>query len=169
MVAAGRLAIVTGFAVDLNLITIHRFYRDRLMEAFLPDVDQALRNRRRGQDRRTPGHPLQTCATTRIRRAYHIINTNVVLTEVQREDLSYAGRRQLHPDAALLRQQRDGLAIDRRYMGDELTVPTAMAISGAAANPWTAAGSGVTRNPLVGMLMALMDLRLGFWVPEPER
>ena len=38
------LAIVTGWLVDLNLITIHRFYRDRLMEAFLPDVDKALRN-----------------------------------------------------------------------------------------------------------------------------
>jgi hypothetical protein len=44
-----------------------------------------------------------------------------------------------------------------------------MAISGAAANPWTASGgSGVTRNPLVGMLMALMNLRLGFWAPNPN-
>ena len=44
-----------------------------------------------------------------------------------------------------------------------------MAISGAAANPWTASGGiGVTRNPLVGMLMALMNLRLGFWLPNPN-
>jgi hypothetical protein len=54
-------------------------------------------------------------------------------------------------------------------MGDELTLPTAMAISGAAANPWTASGGiGLTRNPLVGMLMALMNLRLGFWLPNPN-
>ena len=44
-----------------------------------------------------------------------------------------------------------------------------MAISGAAANPWTGSGGvGVTRNPLVGMLMALMNLRLGFWLPNPN-
>ena len=54
-------------------------------------------------------------------------------------------------------------------MGNELTLPTAMAISGAAANPWAgSAGTGVTRNPLVSMLMALMNLRLGFWLPNPN-
>ncbi len=54
-------------------------------------------------------------------------------------------------------------------MGNELTLPTAMAISGAAANPWTGSGGvGVTRNPLVSMLMALMNLRLGFWLPNPN-
>ena len=26
----------------------------------------------------------------------------------------------------------------------------------------------MTRNPLVGMLMALMNLRFGFWVPNPN-
>jgi hypothetical protein len=56
-----------------------------------------------------------------------------------------------------------------RFVDNELTLPTAMAISGAAANPWTASGGiGVTRNPLVGMLMALMNLRLGFWLPNPN-
>ena len=53
------LAIVTGFAVDLNLITIHRFYRDRLMEAFLPDVDEALRNRTAPARQADPDHPVQ--------------------------------------------------------------------------------------------------------------
>ena len=54
-------------------------------------------------------------------------------------------------------------------MNNELTLPTAMAISGAAANPWAgSAGAGVTRNPLVSMLMALMNLRLGCWLPNPN-
>ena len=45
---------------------------------------------------------------------------------------------------------------------------TAMAVSGAAANPWTASGGvGVTRSLLVATLMALSNLRLGYWVPNP--
>ena len=100
---------------------------------------------------------------------YHIINTNLVLTESDERTLSAAGRRQLRAVAALLRQQRHRLAAHRDFVGNELTVPTAMAISGAAANPWTASGGvGVTRNPLVSMLMALMNLRLGFWLPNPN-
>ena len=50
-----------------------------------------------------------------------------------------------------------------------MTLSTAMAISGAAANPWAAsAGVGLTRNRLIGTLMALMNLRLGYWVPNPR-
>jgi hypothetical protein len=32
-------AFASGFFVNLNETTLHRFYRDRLMEAFMPDVD----------------------------------------------------------------------------------------------------------------------------------
>ena len=51
-----------------------------------------------------------------------------------------------------------------------MTLPTAMAISGAAANPNTGVGGvGLTRNPLVSILMALLNLRLGYWAQNPLR
>ena len=54
-------------------------------------------------------------------------------------------------------------------MGDRLTMATAVAISGAAANPnANVGGEGVTINPVVGFLMALLNIRLGNWVPHPE-
>ncbi len=53
-------------------------------------------------------------------------------------------------------------------MNDELTLPTAMAISGTAASPWLGGRSGVTWNPFISALMALVGLRLGFWVPNPR-
>ena len=103
-----------GSAVDLNLITIHRFYRDRLMEAFLPDVDQALRNGTAPAEAGRLRPPCPACATRHGRSGpYHIINTNLVLTKSDERTYRHAGRRQLHPVAALLRQQRDWLAADR--------------------------------------------------------
>ena len=36
------LALATGWHVNLNYISIHRFYRDRLMESYMPDIDSAL-------------------------------------------------------------------------------------------------------------------------------
>ncbi len=36
--------LVLGFMVNLNYISIHRYYRDRLMESYLPDSDSAQAN-----------------------------------------------------------------------------------------------------------------------------
>ena len=50
-----------------------------------------------------------------------------------------------------------------------MTLPTAVAISGAAANPNTGVGGeGATRNKLLSLLMSLLNLRLGAWVPNPK-
>ncbi|UCF19141.1 MAG: hypothetical protein JSU87_14610, partial [Gemmatimonadota bacterium] len=49
-----------------------------------------------------------------------------------------------------------------------MTLSTAMAISGAAVNPDTGvAGGGVTRDKLVSALLSLLNLRLGYWAPNP--
>jgi hypothetical protein len=163
------LALLTGRVVDLNLITIHRFYRDRLMEAFLPDVDKALRNQT------APAHDADSatlssmCDGERPAGPYHIINANLVLTESDERTYRIRGGDSFILSPLLCGSNATGWQPTDDYVGDELTLPTAMAISGAAANPWTGSGGvGVTRNPLVAMLMALMNLRLGFWLPNPK-
>jgi hypothetical protein len=163
------LAIATGWAVDLNLITIHRFYRDRLMEAFLPDVDQALQNKTAPARQADSAALSSMCDHDRPVGPYHIINTNLVLTKSNERTYRIRGGDSFILSPLYCGSNATGWQPTKEYMGDELTLPTAMAISGAAANPWTASGgSGVTRNPLVGMLMALMNLRLGFWVRNPN-
>jgi hypothetical protein len=163
------LAIATGLAVDLNLITIHRFYRDRLMEALLPDVDKALRNETDAAQQADCATLSSMCDPGGAGGPYHIINTNLVLTESDERAYRMRGGDSFILTPLFCGSNATGWQPTRDYMGDELTLPTAMAISGAAANPWTACGgTGVTRNPLVAMLMALMNLRLGFWVPNPN-
>ena len=163
------VAIGTGLAVDLNLITIHRFYRDRLMEAFLPDVDRALRNETAPAQRADRAALSAMCDPRRTVGPYHLINTNLVLTESDERTYRLRGGDSFVLSPLYCGSNATGWQPTAQFIDNELTLPTAMAISGAAANPWTASGGiGVTRNPLVGMLMALMNLRLGFWLPNPN-
>src|SRR5207248_1873874 len=55
----------------------------------------------------------------------------------------------------------------KEFIGNDLTLATAMAISGAAANP--DAGGDLLRNRFVALLMALANVRLGYWVANPGR
>jgi hypothetical protein len=169
LLGAVIVAIGTGLAVDLNLITVHRFYRDRLMEAFLPDVDQALRNRTGPAQHADSAALSRMCDPRRTVGPYHIINTNLVLTESDERSYRLRGGDSFILSPLYCGSNATGWQPTAQFVDNELTLPTAMAISGAAANPWTASGGiGVTRNPLVGMLMALMNLRLGFWLPNPN-
>jgi hypothetical protein len=170
LIGAIVVAVASGWFVDLNLITIHRFYRDRLMEAFLPDVDQALRDQTAPARDADSATLSSMCDPDRPVGPYHIINTNLVLTKSNERTYRIRGGDSFMLSPLYCGSNATGWQPTEDYMGDELTLPTAMAISGAAANPWTASGGvGVTRNPLVSVLMALMNLRLGFWVPNPNR
>jgi hypothetical protein len=167
--AAFILAIVTGFAVNLNLISFHYFYRDRLMEAFLPDVDQALRNRMAPARQADSATLSSMCDHRHPVGPYHIINASIVLNKSNERAYRLRGSDNFILSPLYCGSNATGWQSTGRYMGDELTVPTAMAISGAPALPWLGNGStAVTRNPLVRNVMALMNLRSGYWVPNPN-
>ncbi len=159
------ISLVTGWYVNLNYISIHRYYRDRLMEAFMPCPN-------------TDGKPSAAIKANkaklsdmcRTRAPYHLINTNVIL--VNSDDSRWRVR---GGDAFLLSPKYCGSTATgwRKtvcYMQkDPLTLATAVAISGASANPNTGAGgSGPTRKPLLSLLMSLLNVRLGYWVPHPN-
>jgi len=55
------------------------------------------------------------------------------------------------------------------FAGGSITLPTAVAISGAAANPDSGvAGKGLTTNHIVSILMNIFNLRLGYWTTNPD-
>ena len=50
-----------------------------------------------------------------------------------------------------------------------MTLASAMAISGAAINPSAGCGGeGITRAPMLSVLMGLLNFRLGYWVSNPK-
>jgi hypothetical protein len=165
LVIAG--VVLTGWFVNLNLFGIGRMDRDRLMEAFMPNP-QAVNNSRwelateadvtfftqvSGPDQWGP---------------YHIINANAVL--VDSANAKYRGR------------AGDNFIMSHLYCGGdatgfhpmealsdgEMTLATAVSISGAALNPNAAnSGQGATRNRLVSFLLTFWNIRLGFWIQNP--
>ena len=163
------VAVVTGIVVDLSLITVHRFYRDRLMEAFLPDMDKALANETAPAGQADAAALKAMCPPDHPVGPYHIINTNLVLIESDDRTYRLRGGDSFMLSPLLCGSNATGWQPTDRFMDGELTLLTAMAISRAAANTWTASGGvGVTRSLLVATLMALLNLRLGFWAPNPR-
>ena len=169
MIGLFFFAVATGWFVNLNYITIHRFYRDRLMEAFLPDVGHAIGNRTCPAKRADPARLSEMCSEMHAVGPYHIINANLVVTQSNERTLRLRGGDSFILTPRYCGSNATGWCPTDRYMADGMTLASAMAISGAAANPWAGSGgSGVTRNPLVSTLMALANLRLGYWAPNPR-
>jgi hypothetical protein len=200
--AAAVLALF-GWWPNANYVSLHRFYRDRLMELFLPDMrkiqsslddvseagvvasppgDAALLGNLCGvragvaaHEARTdeaPAHALlgvQGAQGSVLNGPYHLINANMVL--VASKHPSYRGR---GGDNCLLSplycgSRATGWKRTDATPGVGLTLATAMAISGAALSPNAApGGQGYTRQPVLSVLMGMLNLRLGYWLRNPN-
>lgn len=173
----GVLALVAAVFVNLNHASLGRMYRDRLMEAFLPDAT-SIKNNVWDFAWQANGALLADMCKAKdaaMRKPYHLINTNVILTGSKKEKFRRRGGDSFVLSPLYCGSDATGFVTTKRFMRKKnktnggLTLATAMAISGAAVNPHTAvAGKGPTRGPLVSMLMTVFNLRLGAWVSNPK-
>lgn len=165
------IPIGIGFAVNINFITLHRYYRDRLMELFMPTLARATANR--------PAQPAEEANTTYIQQIcnyfgdavgpYHIINTNIMLPGSKITKFRGRGGDNFILSPLYCGSSATGWQRSDKYINGKFTYPTAMAVSGAAVNPNTGAdGEGPTRNPLLSVIMGFLNLRLGVWVENPN-
>jgi hypothetical protein len=162
------LAVLTGHYVNVNLISVHRYYRDRLMEAFLPDPPAGGVNGRfvySGVAEAADVGKLHAFAA-RPTGPYHLVNTNVILVDSPDETWRARGGDSFVLSPLLCGSSATGWCRTDVFLGGDLSLATAMAISGAAANPY--AGGGLFRNRPVAVLMSLVNLRLGYWVGHPD-
>ncbi|MGE5215325.1 MAG: hypothetical protein ACM3NN_16735, partial [Nitrospirota bacterium] len=101
---------------------------------------------------------------------YPIINTNVVLVNSGNLKYCLRGGDSFALTPLYCGSNATGWTSTKTFAGGAVTLATAMAISGAAANPNTGVGGkGLTRNRFVSAVMTLLNLRLGFWVRRPSR
>ena len=162
--------IITGYFANLNYISVHRFYRDRLMESFMPDIDTALVNdtgMAKGadeaylccfNDKENPTSP------------YHLVNTNVVLADSSDPIYSVRGGDNFILSPYYCGSNATGWCPTHEYMAGKMTLATAFAVSAAAINPNTGVGGeGVTRNKTVSLVMSLLNLGLGYWAHNPSK
>ena len=154
--------------VNVNRFSLHAMYRNRLVRAFLG----AARASRRNPDPFTGFDPNDNRSLAAVipasgtGRLFHVINTtlNVVATR----------------NTAWQERKAESFAMTRQYCGNDyvgyqptllyggkrggVTLGTAMAISGAAVSP----NQGYNSSPLVGFLLMLFNVRLGWWLGNPR-
>jgi len=158
------VAVSALFAIfgNVNLVSMHRYYRNRLMEAFMPTLEQ----NENGDN--ISSKPDRHCIYQKKPNSdapFHIINATVNM--VGSDNPKWQGR---GGDSFILSPlycgaESTGYIPTNYYVGNTMDLATAMAISGAAVNP----NSYVTRSRPVSFLMTLLNLRLGYWIRNPKR
>ena len=151
--------VVNFFLLDMNVTSLHGFYRDRLSKAYLfrlgPNGEIIHNDRLKLTELNSPGSTAP----------YHLINAALNL--------------QASKDENLRGRKSDFFIFSKRFIGCEKTgyadtkeiekfdtnldLATAMAISGAAAAP----NMGAATNRSLVFILTLLNIRLGYWVPNP--
>lgn len=153
--------VLLGFFTNPNATSFHRYYRKQLADAFLHFagssrnalLTQLLGSREMGAKSYLAPYPL----------------INTCLNLQSSSDPNFQGAKAsdyfllspLHCGAKLV-----GYVPTAQSAGyNRMTLPAAVTISAAAINP----GLGAYSNKLFSVVLTLLNLRLGFWVPNPEK
>jgi hypothetical protein len=165
LVLALAIATLASKSVNVNRFSLHALYRNRLIRAFLGATNPGRSpNPFTGFDERDnpPMHSLWPIGPAD--RPFHVIN--IALNVVSSQRLAWQERKAepftvspLHCGSAY-----QAYRSSRRY-GNEISLGTAMAISGAAASP----NMGYHSSPMVTLLLALFNVRLGWWFGNPGK
>lgn len=168
------IALLLGRRVDVNLFSMHQFYRNRLARCYLG----ASRPDRHADDF-TDFDPRDDLALGKLaQRPYPLLNATLNLTGRGRMDWQqrkaasftftpkYCGYQ--FPGGAeapdVFRATKTSMMRDRTGDGRGVPLGTAVAAAGAAASP----NMGYHSSPAVAFLLALFNVRLGRWCGNPQ-
>jgi hypothetical protein len=160
--------ILIGWTTDPNRLSLHTFYKMRLVRAYLGASNAG----RQGKDAEDITETMadddillsQISGGSGSPGPYHLVNATLNMTTgsdlviAQRAAAPFLFSRHYCGSA------RTGFRRTDKYRAGTLTLGTAVAVSGAAASP--VMGSQ-TPSTAASMLLAFLNVRLGYWVPTP--
>jgi hypothetical protein len=166
LTSAGAWTLAFGWSTDPNNLSMHAFYRARLVRAYLGASNLDRRNSQALIDDAVTGDDVRLHELQNTSRGapYHLVNATLNLSgdselgSVQRRATPFIFSPKFCGGA------KCGYRATATYMGGQMTLGTAVAVSGAAASPNM--GSQTPSAPLA-MLMTFFNVRLGFWAPTP--
>lgn len=174
--------LLLAFLTNLNLVSQHRMYRDRLMEALCPDrksVEKGIWRPAKIADAMqlsvlaggvNSGRKQKEEPPIRVVGPYHLINTALIIPDSRKPKYSGRGADSFVFSARYCGSDATQWLQTEQYMDDQMVLPTAMAISGAALNARSGPdGKGILRTPLVSFLITLFGVQLGYWAPNPGK
>jgi hypothetical protein len=167
LASAGGWTLAFGWSTNPNNLSLHAFYRARLVRAYLGASNLDRRSTKALIDDSVPGDDLRLHELQNTRRGtpYHLVNATLNLSgdselgSVQRRAAPFIF------SSGFCGGGSCGFRPTKTYMGGQMTLGTAVAVSGAAASPNM--GSQTPGAPLA-MLMTFFNVRLGFWAPTPR-
>jgi Patatin-like phospholipase len=164
---------VVGYLLlfDLNSTSPHRYYRDRLADAFL--IRHHEKQKGAGKDAQKPADTFDSSVSMRLsqlktqkRCPYHLINC--ALNVPGSKNIALQGRL---TDFFLFSPCFSGSPLTQYHSTSEwegadthLDLGTAMAISAAAAAPQM----GLATMRTLSFWLALLNVRLGYWAKKPD-
>jgi hypothetical protein len=160
--------IALGWTADPNALSLHTFYKARLVRAYLgaSNTDRGQLNRDITQPDPADDLRLADLDSCRQGGAYPLINTTLNL--VGGHDLATAQRSAAHflLSPRYCGSERTRYRETRLYMDGAMTLGAAVATSGAAVSPNMGA---MTQSATLALFLAFLNIRLGLWVPTPDR
>jgi len=168
--ASAIIILLSAYLIPINKVSIHRYYRDRLMETFTPDACKIIDRGDAYIAKKANEASLHDCLSKDDNTMpYHIINTNIILVKSKIAKFKGRGGDNFILSPLYSGANATGWRKSEQFANGSITLPTAIAISGAAANSDSGvAGKGLTINPLVSALMSIFNLRLGYWTTNPN-
>jgi hypothetical protein len=176
------LTLFLALVTNLNLVSQHRMYRDRLMEALCPDrrsVEKGIWHPAKIADAMrlsvlaggvNSGKKKKEDPALRIVGPYHLVNTALIIPDSEKPKYSGRGADSFVLSARYCGSDATHWLKTEQYLDDRMVLPTAMAISGAALNAHSGPdGKGMLRTPLVSFLVTLFGAQLGYWAPNPGK
>ncbi|MEW6126637.1 MAG: hypothetical protein AB1757_06320 [Acidobacteriota bacterium] len=165
---AYSLSVALGWMSDPNMLSMHMFYKSRLMRAYLGASNPNRRSQEITESATGDDILLKDLNNCQRGAPFHLINTTLNL--VGGKDLATAQR---SSDYFVLSKLYSGSSrtgyrknLPEQYMQGQMTLGTAIAVSGAAVSPNMGAK---TQTSAVAMLLTLLNVRLGYWAPTPNR
>lgn len=154
-------AMAASYFVNVNKFSLHAFYRNRLIRAYL-----GASNRERRPSAFTGFDEGDNPKMRQLPRDKPIHIVNIALNLVHGERLAWQERKASSFTVSPLAAGNPNIGyrpVER--FGQQISLGTAMAISGAAVSP----NMGYHSSPMLALLMTLFNVRLGWWLGNPSK
>ncbi len=168
---SGVLFFLFGFVININRISLHNFYKDRITETYIfksRDHKKTTENPDNEEDKDAFVYDDELLLKNLHKEGngapYHLINSTLNLTG--ENDLNLCGRKS---DMFIFSKKYCGSDITKyrktdQFRKDDVTLCRAATVSGAAISPQ----SGSSTVSSISFLMTLMNARVGYWMPNPK-
>lgn len=160
------ISFILALTCNINLISMHGYYRNRLRDAFMPYQLPSTENFQ--EQHISTWHEAQACYLAKLPHnsaPLHILNCNVELTGSKQPKYRNRAGDCFTFNPLFTGSDATGYASTDKYQNGEMDLATACAISGAA----VATNTSQTRSKTLNFILGLLNLRLGCWLPNPNR